>query len=260
VRLTNFIRGLTGRTDSFQITFEGHRFLIPKRPGSDYLLDLMARKRSFYEADLLRALKSAVAPGGIALDCGANIGNHALFFAGVMGLKTYAFEPVETNLEVLRKLVALNGLEGRIEVMPLALSDAAGVLWLDAPDPVNPGTFRETSEGIGERVAAVRLDDILREHGIPLASVHVVKIDVEGQEYKVLAGATRLLSEGKAVLAIETMSVEKFERLLALLGPVGYRPTEVHCATPTVIFRRDGGDAEAEVRARLAGYTAGAAQ
>lgn len=245
-----------GDDESFPIEHRGRTYHVPARPGPDYLTDWMRRKRRFYELDLLEALAAEVPPGGVALDVGANIGNHALYFAAVMGLRTWAFEPVETNLAVLRRLVAMNGLESAIAVVPLALSDAPGTLWLEAPDPANPGTFRAAAGESGERAEALPLDDALDRIGIAAADVALLKIDVEGHEEKVLAGAPRLLAEGSPVLALEIFDIASLERILGRIAPLGYRATAVHCATPTVVFRRGGTDTEAAVRERIAAYGA----
>jgi FkbM family methyltransferase len=251
VRLSDLLRRRPANDASFPIDHEGHRFQVPSRPGADYLLDRMRRKRSFYELDLLTALRAVAPPGGAALDVGANIGNHTLYFAGVMGLRTWAFEPMETNLAVLRRLVALNGLSDRVEIVPIALSDAPGALWLAAPDPNNPGTFRAVAGERGDRVEAIRLDDALDRFGLAPGDVSLLKIDVEGHEEQVLAGAPRLLADGGPIVAVEVFDPATFDRLTARLGPLGYRAAAVHCATPTVIFRRGSADAEETVRARI---------
>jgi FkbM family methyltransferase len=242
--------------DSFPIEHGGRSFRIPARPGPDYLTDWMRRKRRFYELDLLEALAVEVPSGGVALDVGANIGNHALWFAAVMGLRTVAFEPVETNLAVLRRLVALNGLEDAITIVPLAISDAPGTLWLDAPDPENPGTFRAAAEGSGEAAEALPLDDALDRLGLAAADVALVKVDVEGHEEKVLAGARRLLADGSPVLALEIFDPGGFDAIAGRLGLLGYRAVAVYCATPTVVFRRGGADGGTAVRDRIAAYAA----
>ncbi len=256
MRLSALFRRRPADGASFVIRHEGRGFQVPSRPGPDYLLDKMRRKRGFYELDLLTALRAVTPPGGAALDVGANVGNHTLYFAGVMGLRTWAFEPMETNLALLRRLVALNDLADRVEIVPVALSDAPGALWLEAPDPDNPGTFRAVAEERGARVEAIRLDDALDRFGLAPGDVSLLKIDVEGHEERVLAGAPRLLAEGGAVLAVEVFDPAAYDRLTARLGPLGYRAAAVHCATPTVIFRRGAADAEAAVRARIASYAA----
>lgn len=254
MRLADLFRRRTSGEDSFEIRHGDRSFRVPVRSGRDHLLDSMRRKRSFYELDLLTALEALVLPGGIALDVGANIGNHTLYFAAVMGLRTWAFEPVDTNLAILRRLVALNGIEDRVEIVAVALSDEPGTLGLEALDPDNPGTFRAAAGTTGKQVEAVRLDDALDRLGLAPGAVSLIKIDVEGHEERVLAGAPRILAESDPVLTLEVFDPATLDRLIARLGPLGYRPVAVHCFTPTVIFRRGSVDAGPAVRARVEAY------
>ena len=156
---------------------------------------------------------------------------------------------------MLRRLVELNGLAESIEIVPIALSDTAGELWLSAPDPINPGTFRVAGAGQGQRAEALRLDDALRRLGVDPSAVSLVKIDVEGHEEQVLRGGERLLADGDPVLAVETFDTGTFDRISAWLGAFGYAPAAVHCATPTVLFRRGAApEAAVAIRARVLDY------
>ncbi|MGC9418677.1 MAG: hypothetical protein ACP5EN_06845 [Rhodovulum sp.] len=102
--------------DAFFISYRGRTFTCPRRAAPDHILDQMRRRRAFYEADLLAVLDAKVAGRkGVALDIGANVGNHSLFFAGVMGLRTAAFAPVSENRDLVKRPAGLNGREDRIE-------------------------------------------------------------------------------------------------------------------------------------------------
>jgi hypothetical protein len=64
-----------------------------------------------------------------------------------------------------------------------------------------------------------------------------MKIDVEGMEEKVLAGAHRILRESKPLLFIEGNTQAEVDRHTAVLAPFGYRPTgRVFNASPTYEF------------------------
>jgi FkbM family methyltransferase len=241
----------------FPIRHEGKTYLVPERGAKDHLLDQMRKRRSFYEVDLLEAVRARAKAGRVAIDVGANVGNHSLFFSAVMGLRVVAFEPVQVNRDLLCKLAELNKDHVRIDVVPTALSDRAGEVRLSAPDAGNPGTFRIAGGAAGFTAVTERLDDALRRLAVDPLEVGVLKVDVEGHELQVLEGAPELLARADPVVAVEVFTTALFDAVLAKLEPAGYRAVSVHCATPTVLFCRGVVDAKAEVRERIALYEAG---
>src|SRR5688572_6650888 len=55
-------------------------------PAQDHLIQRIDRFGSFYEADLLEALDTALGGAkGTIIDVGANLGNHSVYFAAVIG-------------------------------------------------------------------------------------------------------------------------------------------------------------------------------
>lgn len=238
------------QSDSFPIAYRGQRFVVPRRSENDYILQRMEKTKKFYEPELLRALQRVVPKSGIALDCGANVGNHALFFSGVLDLKVHAFEPVPSNIALLQKLVELNGLEQQIVVAETALGDAVGEVSLGLPAADNPGMY-SVIDGASDVVAPViTLDAYMDQNGIAPSDVALIKIDVEGYEIPVIRGAQHLLNQGDACLCVEVFGAEPFEEMVEILSPYGYHPRSVHCHTPTVIFAKGQQDIDAVDRVR----------
>ena len=228
-------------------------FVLPRPVTADYIVGQVEKRGTFYERPLLMALAARAKQGSIAIDCGANIGNHALFFAGVMGLTVHAFEPVARNRALLEQAVALNALEGRVQILPLALSDQVGEVTLDTPDPGNPGMFRVSDRG--EVAQTNTLDGYLQAAGIGPADLALIKIDVEGHEVQVIQGAMATLDKTVAVVTAETATMAEFDAVAALLATRGYAPTGVYCATPTVVFEKNAAAAP-DVAATIAAYEA----
>ena len=150
-----------------------------------------------YDLAVSEALWRLVDPGDLALDVGANIG----YMTGIMALrsgaagKVLAFEPHPGLYEDLLHNIALFRRRGGlapIEALPLALSDAAGEAYLEAGEEFgrNRGVARLTGrDGAALRVQAATVDQILAG-----AAAGLVKIDVEGHERRVLAGARDTLA------------------------------------------------------------------
>jgi FkbM family methyltransferase len=138
--------------------------------------------------------------GRTVLEIGANIGTETVAFVLHHGAaRVIAVEPAPGNLELLRGNVALNGLEDRVEIHPVALSDADGEVAFGL-SRTNPGDHRVEPAGSGGRetiqVPARRLDTLVAEGALSLEGVGLAWIDVQGHEGHLLAGAGTLFDAG----------------------------------------------------------------
>lgn len=176
-----------------------------------------------------------IRPGDVVIDAGANIGIWTIGAAKRTGSqgKVHAFEPLEENFVRLFDNVELNGLPNVI-LQKFALSDRGGPRKFYPSPNNNSGVGRlMTDEWNGPQciVQAVALDEYCEQQGIK--SVQLLKIDVEGAEYFVLKGATRLLSSPNPPIVVFEMnrgmagdlgaSPQKLETLLAGLNYTVFR-------------------------------------
>ncbi len=148
-------------------------------------------------ADFLAPLRDRFA-GATALDIGANIGNHSLFFAGMFA-RLHGFEPNPRTFALLQANAALRD---NITVHNVGLGEADGTLTLHF-DPLNVGEASLVpGSGSGSAVAVPikQLDDVAETIDGPVA---FIKIDVEGFEPQVLRGAGGLLARDRPVIAFE---------------------------------------------------------
>ena len=142
------------------------------------------------------------AASDVLVDVGANVGMYTVWAAKTRGVRVYAFEPESQNYGLLNRNVMLNGLGESVRAYCLALSDAAGLSELHLAS-TDPGT---SCHQLGEKVdfnhrpaqpkfsqgcVAARLDDLVRNGSVP--PPHHIKIDVDGFEPKVIAGAHETL-------------------------------------------------------------------
>ena len=239
-------------TAAFTISYDDLRFQFPEPTDRDHVHRKIRTGGTFYEDSLLRYLAGQVKAPGVAVDCGANIGNHTLFFAGVMGLKTIAVEPVARNFTILRQVLDLNGLSDAVEVVTKALDDHEGEVTMTLDSPGNFGMYK-VGEGDGPKVPATTLDALCRDLDLP---VKLVKIDVEGYQEQVVRGAGEMLARDKPLIAAELASVAEYQAFLSLIRPIGYVPAEVFNRTPTIIFSGDGAlpDRSDSVLSKLRAY------
>ncbi|WP_298234194.1 FkbM family methyltransferase [uncultured Azohydromonas sp.] len=204
---------------------------------ADHIQSLIRTRQAFYECAMLEDVGPRLPESALVLDVGANIGNHTVFFAKVLGLKTVAVEPNPAALQLLRSNIALNGLEDRVELHPIALGATSGIGRVLDDDPLNMGRARvAVSTDAGLAGVPIRsLDEVVGER-----RVHLIKIDVEGMEIEVLRGARRTLAASRPMLLAEAATVENLQALDAELRPYGYRRVRCYNDTPTYLFVHGG--------------------
>ena len=141
--------------------------------------------------------------GGCLIDVGANIGLSTIPIARNPLVTCHCFEPEPRNFAHLTFNVAENCPSGNVVLHNVALFDRAAELEFELSSdnmgdhrvrvlPTSRGAYAEdVRETI--RVGAVRLDDVL-----PLESIQLpiaVKIDTQGAEPQVIAGARTILQK-----------------------------------------------------------------
>ena len=175
--------------------------------------------------------------GTVAIDVGASIGNHTVFFAGVMGLQVIAIEPYGPSLDHLAHNLAINDLSGSVTVLGYALGETFGhchMRRVDSSHAVNNVGMMEAVRDMSGDVFIMRLDDALAELDTGPPAIPFIKIDVEADEAAILRGALGTLDMYKPELFIEVIEASTLDAIDALLKPYGYRRTDnVFNWTPT---------------------------
>lgn len=148
-------------------------------------------------------------PGMTFIDVGANDGYYTLFAARRVGPtgKVVAIEPSSRERAHLQRNLGRNGLEN-VHVVAAALGAEPGVVDLHLAHGVHAGhntlgefAHDDVVRASSERVALETLDAVVARHG--LSRVDMVKIDVEGGEAGVIAGAHEVLTTMRPILLLE---------------------------------------------------------
>jgi FkbM family methyltransferase len=214
-----------GNNRALTRTIHGHKMYVDTRDVSltpHILLD------GNWEDWVTQLFLQMIKPGMTVLDVGANIGWFSLLAAREVGPtgRVIAFEPDPNTYGLVTDSLEINGYRDRAIVLKAAVADAPGEAtfyrWaahhgsngLEINDDVRRA-FPEQVEEI--TVEVVTLDAVMANAG---GSVDVIKIDAEGAEPAVLAGAQRVLADNPNV------------RLL-----LEYR---THCAPALRAMRDDG--------------------
>ena len=179
----------------------------------------LAHVKALYENEAeLRLLPWLCDPASMAIDVGAFTGTYAIgmsLFAG----SVMAVEPQPRQAAALRR-----AMPSSVKVVEAALSDATGsaTMRLSSPGGGSMSTL-DARAGTGDWLAvAVRT---LRMDELRTGPVGFVKIDAEGHEDRVLAGAAVILQQDRPNLLIEAEernAAGSVGRITALLAVQGY--------------------------------------
>jgi FkbM family methyltransferase len=151
-----------------------------------------------FELEIQNALKRELKSGDVVYDVGANAGFFTLIAARLVGPsgRVVAFDPAPENCQSVREQVALNGYAPFATAVQKALGGGAGRATFSFATSGSP-MGHLGGAGKGERsveVEVTTLDDAVAAHGAPT----FIKLDVEGAEGDVMAGARGLLASGAA--------------------------------------------------------------
>lgn len=155
-----------------------------------------AMQRGEFESDELELFRWSLHHAEAVVDVGSNIGFYSLV-ASQAGRPVVAVEPLERNLALLRRNVVANRGAGRgpVEVLPVGLDEQPGTVTLYAQSGTGasmvPG-WAHQRQGYVQQMRTERLDDVVASR-FPSGRV-LIKVDVEGAEDRVMAGARATLA------------------------------------------------------------------
>lgn len=215
-----------------------HRFTV----GTEYgrftgdSSDLLSRYVYYFgqwEPEVTRLIKQRLGPGDTFVDLGANLGWYTLLAADAVGPtgRVVAIEASPKNFLRLKENVSNNRLEN-VRLVNEAVWSSQGLLSLFQGPPQHSGistvvpSFAERHRGY-EKAGQIRarpLPEILNPHEI--ATLRVLKIDVEGAEGEVLLGLEPMLDSAPDDLEIflELNPTEyDVDRLLVPIRRRGFR-------------------------------------
>jgi len=179
-----------------------------------------------YEMNFARRLAASVTRGTVAYDIGSWHG----FFAGVMAAQgasaVHVFEPLPANVKRIRWLVALNP-DRAINLHTCAIGERDTEMDLMVM-PESSMAKLEASTFQSHETSADRIRVVVRSIDSVVASGEadppsVMKIDVEGAEAMVLAGARETIRRYRPVIFAEVHSPALFMTCKQILEIEGYR-------------------------------------
>lgn len=174
-----------------------------------------------FEAAETKELCRLTRLGTMAIDAGANVGLFTIPLATSVGAagRVLAFEPTAETARRLQENVRRNRLDN-VTLVEAALGDRRGhgTLSIHADGAYNSLAPAGSTQRVEIRVD--RLDDVWDEAGRP--EVSVLKVDVEGAELDVLAGATALLRSARPAVLVEAAEDSRAREVAELLRSYDY--------------------------------------
>jgi len=178
-----------------------------------------AQINGMYELDVVETVDRLLKPGWVCYDLGASTGYLSLLMARKAS-RVYSFEPTPHAAEWIRIYADANKFRN-IEIIPEVVSDT-----------VKTVVFAMTRLGYGSQIVTaeaddgwekaqrqtITLDQFAAGHELP----DLMKLDVEGEEGRVLAGARRILREKRPVVCCEVHDLDNARAVETVMKEMGY--------------------------------------
>ena len=170
----------------------------------------------------------------VIYDIGSNVGMYSIYAASIRDCKVISFEPSFLNLELLFRNVQTNGLQDKITIVPLSLSNKNQIenfymqegdnIWGGAHNSSGSNKSQDGTEMLNFNVSsqlALSLDSLVELFSLPNPS-HI-KIDVDGLESKVLQGGLKTFGNSKSILIeIDEKNKDQNSEVQGLLSNLGF--------------------------------------
>ncbi len=231
-----FFRKILGLSD-FQITKRSDlKWDLDLKEGVDISIYVLGQ----YEPEVFREYKKLLMLGDYVVDIGANVGGHALVFSKLVGRtgKVFAIEPTNWAYNKLKRNVDLNpNIQLQTSIHQMALVELDGKE-LDK----NPSSSYRLDTALSDYSRSkidcgyekeldgcqyISLDSFVEEQKID--KLKLIKIDVDGNEIKVLKGARKTLDRLSPILLLELSPIhftdpdEPFEKMIDILRDCNYQ-------------------------------------
>lgn len=161
---------------------------------SDQQIRYRVEQEGQWEEPVAKAIEKFLKPEWTMLDIGAHVG-YFTTIAASRGNTVIAVEPLAHD--ILARNVARNGLNDRVEIHSVALTDTdetSGFMDVDAAIYADaPGTSHLTESGTP--VVLARLRDVLGDR-----RPEFIKIDIEGMEHRVFSDMPEVLDAAEVVV------------------------------------------------------------
>jgi FkbM family methyltransferase len=218
---------------------------------TDAVEDVVAntiKRGDVFEKEVVALASRYIRPGTAVLDVGANFGQMSVLFASQVGPggRVYSFEADDFVYEVLRKNIAANELDNRINAIFGAVHNVDGEL-LHFPEQDFKRWGSYGSYGVdynatsGRTVRSLTIDSLAIDQPISF-----MKIDIQGGDLQAMQGAARTIERHRMPIIFEyEYHLEdeyklSFQTYVDFVQSIGYRFEKVVTGHNFLIVPREG--------------------
>jgi FkbM family methyltransferase len=203
VKLTKF-----NKEELFNFNFDDEKFSIFINPKNG-VVDNEIYLHGVYEPYFLLKIKEHISSGDIFVDIGANIGQHSLFAASIVGDcgRVISFEPIKSIYNQLVHSVEVNKFHN-VDAYNFACGNMQSKKNISInKENAGASSLVLTAEGGVEEVLVIPADSILSNYN----KIDFIKIDTEGFELPVLEGLSKTIEKFRPKIMLE-FSPELYEK------------------------------------------------
>ena len=192
----------------------GHKLFVDTRDMSltpHLLLD------GYWEAEITAVLRERVRRGMVAVEVGTNCGYYSVLIADGIGAegRYTGFEPNPRMCGLARRNLEINGFRHRAEVLNQAVTERTGhARFQMLAEHMGSSSLRDIGEEAAfwhDRVETIEVETVsLDEVFTALPAIDFLKMDAEGAEPQVLAGARKLLERSPGLTMIVEFDPKNF--------------------------------------------------
>lgn len=178
-------------------------------------------------------------------DIGANVGMFTIY-AAKKNIKTYAFEPHASNLEILYYNTYLNKLNELIIIIPNALSSSDEVININhrdltggvAKNNIISNKINNKNYNLNFKTLSISLDNLITFNNFDYPNK--IKIDVDGLEFEILNGGKKVINKADEIMLEmyenSTVRHKEFNNIIKIMKELNFK--EVKKIKNNVYFKK----------------------
>ena len=120
--------------------------------------------------------------GRVVIDIGANIGDSAIYFVIMGAERVISIEPFPFTFEVLKKNIAINGVQDKVKILNCAIGGKTGIMKISHTIKNTVG-LRATDSSVGTPIDIITFETLTKDYNLNNV---ILKCDCEGCEYDLI--------------------------------------------------------------------------
>jgi FkbM family methyltransferase len=173
-----------------------------------------------HEFEEMALLLHLLGEGDVFVDVGANVGSYTVLASAVCRARSITLEPLPAAFSALEDNIRVNRIEGLVDARRIGAAASRATLRFTTDRDTMNHVVEGESDGPTAAVDVEPLDLVLAGTAPTL-----MKVDVEGYEDEVLAGATRTLTSGLLAAIVEhSADTPETSRAHAQMTRAGFTP------------------------------------